>query len=253
MAKGNVLVAASGKGGTGKTSVVAGVGACLASLGKKVLLVDCDVGMRNLDLVLGLHQSTALDLFDVLLYDTPVESALAVHPEFPGLSLLSCPGLPPENWPGERDMKDLVDKLRRQYDFILLDAPAGLGQGLFLAACAADTAVLVSTLDETALRDGQLTARALRERGLAVKLIVNRVRPRAVRRGDAKNVDQAMDQVGAGLLGVIPEDPRVSASANRGRAAPQRGYESAARAYLRIARRLNGEEIPLKRLKGGAI
>jgi len=250
---GRVYLVASGKGGTGKTSVTAGVGAALAARGKRVLLIDCDIGMRNLDLVLGLSAETSLDLYDVALRGRALADAVVSHPELPALSLLNCPALWPDRHPDEEQLRQLRRTLLNRYDVVLADAPAGLGTGFQLAEALSDEALLVTTPDTSACRDASLTARTLRQQGLPCRLIINRVQPSAIRRGDATDLDAVMDQIGADLLGVVPEDPSVRASGNRGSLHRKGRRASAAQAFVNIAGRLSGEHVPLMRLRGGGL
>ena len=251
MSTGRIYLVASGKGGTGKTSVTAGLGAALAARGLQVLCLDCDLGMRNLDLVLGLTAETALDFFDVILRGAPLDAALVAHPLLPSLFLLNGPALPPEKLPDRDALQRFAGQLRERFDVILADAPAGVGTGFTLAGSLADEALLVTTPDPPAFRDAALTARLLRQQGISFRLILNRVQPRAIRRGDAADLDSVMDHVGASLLGVIPEDPRVRAAGNRGTVLP--GRASAAHAFVNIAARLCGQSVPLMRLRGGGL
>ena len=248
---GQALLFASGKGGTGKTSVTAGLGSALCARGHRVLLVDCDIAMRNLELVLGLTDQTSMNFFDVAMERVPLGDAVSVHPKVPGLHLLNCPGTLPEEIPSERRMKALKEKLKSRYDFILVDAPAGLGLGLSLGMLLADEAVLVTTPDRTSCRDASIAAQMLREKGLPLRLLINRVRPREIRRGDAPDLDSAMDMVGCPLLGIIPEDPRVRASGNRSEVESRRRRISAARAFDHVAGRMCGEAIPLMKIGMG--
>lgn len=250
---GRVYLVASGKGGTGKTSVCAGVGAALAARGKRILLIDCDIGMRNLDLVLGLSDGTALDLYDVALRGTPLMDAVVSHPALPSLYLLSGPALWPEQHPDQAQTAALRAEITGAFDAVVVDAPAGLGTGFRLGCALCDEALLVTTPDLSAYRDAALTAGELRKRGLPCRLVINRVQPGAVRRGDAADLDTVMDRVGAGLLGVIPEDPRVRAAGHRGELQGKAGRASAAQAFVNIAGRLSGQQIPLMRLRRGGL
>ena len=176
------IVITSGKGGTGKTSITGGVASCLAALGHRVLCIDMDIGLRNLDLTLGLSDRALMDFTDVLCGRCTLERAAVPHPVIQGLFLLTAPVTLPEAPLSEAAMKELIHRAREGYDYILMDSPAGLGEGFRLACCAADRAVVVSTTDASALRDAQRTVSVLRDRIPRIHLVVNRVQPRLLRR-----------------------------------------------------------------------
>ena len=241
------IVITSGKGGTGKTSLTGGVGSCLAALGHKVLCIDMDMGLRNLDLTLGLSDRALMDFTDVLSGRCPLERAAVPHPVIQGLSLLTAPVFLPAEPYSEADMKALIRQAKTQYDYILMDSPAGLGDGFRLACCGADRAVVVSTTDASALRDAQRTVTLLRGSLPRIHLVVNRVQPKLLRRLHT-TIDDAMDTAGLPLLGIVPEDPQVLLCANQGTPLILRASRGAAIAYLNIARRLLGQRVPLMKL-----
>ena len=157
---GSVIVVTSGKGGTGKTSITGGVGSCLARLGKSVLCIDMDIGLRNLDISLGLSDRALMDFSDVVFGRCSLEKAAVSHPDLPGLSLLTAPmSFTPQltQW----QVQELLDAARKRYDYIMIDSPAGLGPGFQLASCGADRALVVSTNDASSLRDAQRTVAEL--------------------------------------------------------------------------------------------
>ncbi len=161
---GKVIVVASGKGGTGKTTAVGAISSCLGALGHTTLCIDCDMGLRNLDLTLGMSDFTVSDLSHVLGGSAALDEVAAPHPEIENLWFLSAPAVPFSGNYG--DMKALTDEARERFDFCMLDAPAGLGSGFSLAAAGADMAVIVTTGDLSSLRDGQAAAAKLRQSGL---------------------------------------------------------------------------------------
>ena len=234
------IVITSGKGGTGKTSITGGVASCLAALGHRVLCIDMDIGLRNLDLTLGLSDRALMDFTDV--------RAAVPHPVIQGLFLLTAPVTLPEAPLSEAAMKELIHRAREGYDYILMDSPAGLGEGFRLACCAADRAVVVSTTDASALRDAQRTVSVLRNRIPRIHLVVNRVQPRLLRRLRT-TIDDAMDAAGLPLLGIVPEDPQVMLCANQGQPLILRASRGAAVAYLNIAKRLLGQKAPLMKIR----
>ena len=242
------IVITSGKGGTGKTSLTGGVGSCLAALGHKVLCVDMDIGLRNLDLSLGLSDRALMDFTDVLEGRCSLERAATPHPVISGLSLLTAPVTSPREPIGEDAMRELVRRAKQTYDFILMDSPAGLGEGFQLAACGADRGIVVSTTDASALRDAQHTVSILRGNLPHIHLVVNRVQPKLLKRLHT-TIDDAMDTSGLPLLGLIPEDPQVMLSANQGIPLILFANRGAAVACLNIARRLLGQKVPLMKLR----
>ena len=242
------IVITSGKGGTGKTSLTAGLGSCLAALGKKVLCIDMDIGLRNLDLSLGLSDRALMDFTDVLCGRCPLEKAAVPHPVIQGLNLITAPVTLPSESLSEHAMRDLIRQAKCQYDYILMDSPAGLGEGFRLACCGADRAIVVSTTDASALRDAQRTVTLLRSAVPRIHLVVNRVQPKLLRRLHT-TIDDAMDAAGLPLLGIVPEDPQVMLCANREQPLILYANRGAATAYLNIAKRLLGQKTPLMRIR----
>ena len=242
-----VIAVTSGKGGTGKTSLTGAVGSCLAALGHPTLCIDMDVGLRNLDLSLGLADRALMDFTDVLQGRCPLERAVVEHPDIRGLYLLTAPLTLPSELP-EAGMRELMRQARTRFEYILLDAPAGLGTGFQLAVCGCDRAVVVSTTDTSALRDAQRTVMELMRKVENIHLVVNRVQPRLMRRLHT-TIDDAMDAAGLPLLGVVPEDSRVMLAANQGKPLILCANRGAAVAYLNIARRIDGQKVPLMRIR----
>lgn len=243
---GSVIVVTSGKGGTGKTSITGGVGSCLARLGKSVLCIDMDIGLRNLDISLGLSDRALMDFSDVVFGRCSLEKAAVSHPDLPGLSLLSAPmSFTPQltQW----QVQELLDTARKRYDYILIDSPAGLGAGFQLATCGADRALVVATNDTSSLRDAQRTVAEL-ERLDQIHLVMNRIQPKLLRQLRT-TIDDAMDAAGLPLIGVVPEDPRVILSANQGRPLILGGRQGAATACLNIAKRIQGIRVPIMRIR----
>ena len=246
---GQCIAIVSGKGGTGKTSLTAGVGTALAQSGKRVLCVDCDIGLRNLDLALGLTDRALMDFSDVALDRCPLEAAVVAHPSIPNLYLLTAPVRMRGPAVTEEDFRRMLQKIRQQFDFCLLDAPAGLGRGFQLATCAADRCVVVTTADASSLRDAQHTVMELdRFPAGALHLVVNRVRKKLLRQLHA-TIDDAIDKAGLPLLGVVPEDDALPLCMNRGVPILLADGQSAATAYRNIAKRLQGERVPLLRIR----
>ena len=242
---GEVLAVLSGKGGTGKTSVCAGLACALAEAGRSVLCVDCDVGLRNLDISLGLTEGAALSFLDVASGNSPLSSADR-HPRYPNLSFLTAPmNCPVENIDGEA-FRAMLRQARREFDLILLDAPAGVDTGFRLVASAADRFLLVTGYGPASVRDAARVGELLELGGKAdVRLIVNRV-DREMLSTLRRTIDDVMDNAGLPLAGIVPEDPCVTLAASFGR--PLLGYSPrcpAARACRRIALRIQGFHQPI--------
>ena len=247
---GEAMVVVSGKGGTGKTSFVAGVGSALAVLGYEVLCMDCDAGLRNLDLALGLSDRAFMDYTDVALGRCSLEEAAVAHPRIPRLHLLTAPSSLERGRISKEQMTDLMDQVRQRYDYCLLDAPAGLGSMFRLAVCAADRCTVVTTTDVSSLRDAQHTVMLLDPyfpQG-RLHLVVNRVRKKMLRQLHA-TIDDAIDKAGLPLLGVVPEDDALPLCLNRGIPVPLAGSQLSAAAYRNIAKRIQGERVPLLRIR----
>ena len=242
------IVITSGKGGTGKTSLTGGLASCLAALGSRVLCIDMDIGLRNLDLTLGLSDRALMDFTDVLEGRCSLARAAVAHPVIQGLSLITAPVSLPTQPLSREAMVQLVRQAKDEYDFVLMDSPAGLGEGFRLACCAADRAIVVTTNDASALRDAQRTVLLLRPHLPKIHLVVNRVQPKLMRRLHT-TIDDAMDAAGLPLLGVVPEDPQVMLCANLGQPLILRSSRGAAIAYLNIAKRLLGQRAPLMKLR----
>ena len=243
---GTVIAVTSGKGGTGKTSITGGVAASLALMGRTVLCIDMDIGLRNLDISLGLNDRALMDFSDVALGRCPLARAAVEHPDLKGLSLLTSPmSLPPSLTPDK--VRAMLDTARTVYDYILIASPAGLGAGFRLAVCGADRVLVVSTNDASSLRDAQRTVAEL-EHIRQVHLVMNRIQTRLLRKLRT-TIDDAMNAAGLPLIGVVPEDPQVILCANLGRPLTTRGRKGAALACWNIAQRLEGQRTPIMRIR----
>ena len=239
---GKVLAFVSGKGGTGKTSMCAAIATCLAAMGKQVLCVDLDVGLRNLDLALGMAQEPLLP-FTSLMDGTYSLGQVTEHPSVPGLRALTAPvSLAPEQVDAEA-FKVFCRACAEAFDFVLLDAPAGIGAGFRLAADACCEAVVVTGGDRAALRDGAHAARCLM--GKPARILVNRVE-RSVLKKMNTNIDDMMDEISLPLLGMAPEDRNVPLASAKGLPLALTGRRGASAACLRMARRLMGMAEPIK-------
>jgi len=243
------IAVVSGKGGTGKTSFVAGVGSALAMQGFYTLCIDCDVGLRNLDLTLGLTDRALMDFSDVAQGRCNLEEAVVEHPDIPGLFLLTAPARAIGQPVTIRQMTELVSTLSTHYDFCLLDAPAGLDTGFRLATCSADRVIVVTTSEASSLRDAQHTVMELNQFPIgSLHLVVNRVRGKLLKHMHA-TIDDAIDTAGLPLLGVVPEDDQLPLALNQGIPLLLTGYTPATVAYRNIANRITGHKVPLMRIK----
>lgn len=243
---GELLAVLSGKGGTGKTSVCAALACALAEEGKKVLCIDCDVGLRNLDIALGLSHYEALSFQDVCAGGYALEEALA-HPDFGTLRFLTAPVSCTAAEVDGGSFQKLLYQARQSFDYVFLDAPAGIEAGFSLAARFADRILLVTGPDPAAVRDAARAGQVLEAMGKTnVRLIVNRI-TRKIGSRLHTTVDDIMDTAGLPLIGVVPEDPQVTLAAARGRPLITSSRKGAAAACRRIARRLQGIPQPIPR------
>ena len=240
-----VIVITSGKGGVGKTTTTANVGTGLAMLNKKVVMIDTDIGLRNLDVVLGLENRIVYNLVDVVEEKCRLKQALIKHKKYDNLFLLPSAQTRDKDSVTPEQMKNLVDELRAEFDYILLDCPAGIEQGFRNAIAGADRALVVTTPEVSAIRDadrivGLLEANDLRK----IDLILNRLRVDMVKRGDMLSVDDVCDILSINLIGVVPDDEHIVISTNQGE--PLVGSNCpAGKAYDSICKRILGEDVPL--------
>ncbi|MDR0889056.1 MAG: P-loop NTPase [Oscillospiraceae bacterium] len=244
---GEVVSVISGKGGTGKTSICAALASCLAADGARVLCIDTDIGLRNLDIALGMSRLPIVSFTDVLNGYYSLEDA-TTHATLHGLSLFTAPVRDIGAAIEPSAFGKLLTQVRKEYDWCFIDAAAGIGDSFRLATQYADNNILVSTPDPASLRDAGRVAELLSLAGKNhVQLIVNRVQPKLFTRMDL-TVDDIMDDVGLPLLGLVPEDTQVVLAAANGKALILHADDGAALACLRISRRLRGQHVPLTKL-----
>lgn len=243
---GTVSVVTSGKGGAGKSTVAAGLGCALAKRGRKVLLVDGDAGLRSLDLMLGVGGGAVYDMADIFagncepiraIYPSPVCSGVFVVPAPVSLDQLCSP----------EDMRRLCRGFALYYDQVIVDCPAGVGQGFEAAVAGAERSLVVTTPDMVCARDAQIVSRLLEERRIPAKLIINRLRSAPVINGLMPDVDEIIDTAGLQLIGILPEDEAVAVANANGRPLPADCHASLC--FDNIARRFEGEEVPLAKLE----
>ena len=244
---GTAIVITSGKGGTGKSSFTVGVASCLAAMGKRVLCMDMDIGLRNLDLSLGMTDVALMDVTDVLQGRCSLNRAAVPHPKLESLYLLPAPVTRPKDPLTQASMRQLLSEVKEQFDFCLIDCPAGIGSGFELSICAADRAVVVAGTDPISIRAAQAAVGKLRQRKIPTHLAMNRITRQFLRRMNT-NVDDAMDALGLPLIGIIPEDPKVTLAASQGTPIILLEKKGAARAYYNISKRILGEQVPPVRI-----
>ena len=243
---GEVIVITSGKGGVGKTTTTANLGSSLALEGKKVVLIDTDIGLRNLDVVMGLENRIVYDIVDVVEEKCKLRQALIKDKRFKELYLLPAAQTRDKSAVNEEQMKDLTNKLKEEFDYILIDCPAGIEQGFKNAIAGADRAIVVSTAEISSIRDadriiGLLEANEIKD----IRLVINRIRHDMVRRGDMMNKEDIIEILAIKLLGLVPDDESIIVSTNKGEPAILDNKSLAGQAYKNIARRILGDEVPM--------
>jgi len=251
---GQVIVVTSGKGGVGKTTVVANIGTALALEGQRVVLVDADIGLRNLDVVIGLENRIIYDIVDVVEGRVETRKALIRDKRVEGLMLLPASQTRDKNAVNEEQMKSLCSELKQEFDYVLIDCPAGIEQGFHNAIAGAEKAIIVSVPEVSSLRDADKVVGLLEDAGLTDPyLVVNRIRMDMVRRGDMLDVSDMTDILGrqVKLLGIVPDDQSIIVSTNRGEPAVLDSKSRAGQAFRNIAKRLLGEEVEFMDLNGG--
>ncbi len=249
-----VIVVTSGKGGVGKTTTTANLGTGLAAAGHKVVLVDADIGLRNLDVVLGLENRIVYDITNVTDKQIPYRKAIIKDKRYEGLFLLPAAQTKDKTAVSTDQMKELCEDLRQEFEYVIIDCPAGIEQGFKNAIAGADRAIVVTTPEVSAVRDadriiGLLEANELRD----PKLIVNRLRYNMVKAGDMMSIDDILDILAVELLGVVPEDEMVVITTNRGETVVQDDKSRSGQAYRNIVRRIKGEQVSLMDLQEGGI
>ena len=240
-----IIVITSGKGGVGKTTTSANVGTGLAILGKKVVLIDTDIGLRNLDVVMGLENRIVYNLVDVVEGNCRMKQALIKDKRYPNLFLLPSAKTRDKTSVNPGQMVKLVDDLREEFDYVLLDCPAGIEQGFQNAIAGADRALVVTTPEVSAIRDADRIIGLLEASGMkTIDLVVNRIRMDMVTRGDMMSLDDVMDILAIDIIGAVPDDEDIVISTNQGE--PLVGIGTpAGQAYMDICKRITGETVPL--------
>ena len=243
---GKVIVITSGKGGVGKTTTTANIGASLALLGKKVCMVDTDIGLRNLDVVLGLENRIVYDIVDAVRGNCRLKQALIKDKRLENMYLLPAAQTKDKTAVSEAQMIELCEKLKEEFDYVIVDCPAGIEHGFKNAIAGADEAVVVTTPEMSAVRDadriiGLLEAADLRN----PRLVVNRIRINMVKSGDMMSVEDILEILAIDLLGIVPDDDEIVVSTNKGEPTAMNDNSRPGQAFRNIARRIDGEEVPL--------
>lgn len=242
---GKVVTITSGKGGVGKTTATANLAAALALGGQKVVCVDADIGLRNLDLILGLENRIVYDLVDVVEGRCRLKQAMIRHKQLPNLFLIPAAQTRDKNAVSPSDMMRLGDDLRAEYDWILIDSPAGIERGFRNAIAPADIVIVITNPEVSAVRDADRIIGLIEaeEKGPA-RLVINRLNPEMVKRGEMLTPEDVIELLAITLIGVIPEDESVVIASNRGTpiALDEKNY--AGQAFRNIAQRLTGQEVP---------
>lgn len=247
---GEVIVITSGKGGVGKTTSTANIGAGLALAGKKVVLIDTDIGLRNLDVVLGLENRIVYDLVDIVEERCRLRQALIKDKRYEGLFLIPAAQTRDKSAVNPSQMIKLCSELQNEFDYVIIDCPAGIEQGFKNAIAGAGRAIVVTTPEIAAVRDadriiGLLEANELRD----PKLLINRLRVDMVKRGDMMTIDDILDILAVKHIGVVPDDERIIESTNRGEPVVGDMKSLAGQAYRDITKRIMGEDIPFMDLE----
>jgi septum site-determining protein MinD len=241
-----IITVTSGKGGVGKTTATANLSVALAARGQRVVAIDADIGLRNLDVVMGLENRIVYDLVDVVEGRCRLRQAMVRDKRLPDLHLLPAAQTRDKTAVQPEQMVEVCEELRQDLDFILIDSPAGIEQGFRNAITPADAAIVVTTPEVSAVRDADriigLIEAAEKD---STRLLINRIRPEMVRREDMLSIEDVLDILAIDLLGIVPEDDQVIVATNRGRPLAMENSSRAGEAFNNIARRLLGEEVPL--------
>ncbi len=248
---GRVIVITSGKGGVGKTTTNANIGTALAKAGNKVVMIDTDLGLRNLDLLLGLENRIVYTIVDVVEKRCKLKQALVKDKKNPNLCLLAAAQTRDKTAVSEEQLKEICEQLQKDYDFILVDCPAGIEQGFQNAVAGASEALVVTTPEMSAVRDADRIIGLLeaREEIESYKLLINRVRPNLIKSNDMMSVEDVAEILSADLIGIIPEDTGIITSTNKGEPIVNDENSLAGRAYRNVAHRIMGEEVPFLNLE----
>lgn len=249
---GEAIVITSGKGGVGKTTTTANIGTALAAMGKKVVVVDGDTGLRNLDVLMGLENRIVFTLLDVVEENCRLKQALIRDKRYENLFLLPTAQTRDKNDISTEEMLKLVNELKDEYDYVLIDCPAGIEQGFENAVVGADRAIVVVNPEVTSIRDADRVIGKLDAKGLDDhKLVVNRIDVEMVKRGDMLGINDVIDNLAVKLIGVVPNDKEITVSTNKGEPIVLNEGSQSGKAFRDIAKRITGEEVPFMSFEEG--
>jgi septum site-determining protein MinD len=247
---GKVVTITSGKGGVGKTTTTANLGVAIARLGKKVVVIDADIGLRNLDVIMGLENRIVYDLVDIVEGRAKIKQAMIKHKQFPDLYLIPAAQTRDKTAVSPADMIQITDQLRKEFDFILIDCPAGIERGFRNAIAPADEVLIVTNPEVSAVRDADRIIGLIEAENKGPgKLILNRVKPEMIKRGEMLSADDVTDILAIKIIGIIPEDETVIPASNSGVPVTLNEQSKAGIAFTNIARRLLGESVPFMQLE----
>ncbi len=247
---GRAIVVTSGKGGVGKTTATANIGLGLAKADRKVVMIDGDIGLRNLDLIMGLENRIVYHLLDVVRGRCQVRQALIKDKRFPNLSLLPASQVDQKEDINPEQMRDLTSQLKEEFDFVLIDCPAGIEQGFRNAIAGADEAILITTPEVSPVRDADRVIGLVQHSVGDPQLIINRMNTEMVKKEQMLNQNDVLEILAVPLLGIVPEDEEVVVAGNCGSPVVLNDRSRSGQAYRRIVRRLLGEEVPIPELNG---
>ncbi len=244
-----VVTVTSGKGGVGKTTTTANLGVALARMNKKVVVIDADIGLRNLDVIMGLENRIVYDLVDIVEGRCKLRQAMIKHKQFPDLYLIPAAQTRDKSAVSPADMIQLADQLRQEFDFVLIDSPAGIERGYRNAVAPADEILIVTNPEVSAVRDADRIIGLLEAENKGPgQLILNRVKMDMVRKGEMMSASDVTDILSVKLIGIVPEDENVVPASNAGLPVTLNENSRAGTAFRNIARRLNGEIVPFMKL-----
>jgi len=249
-APGRVITISSGKGGVGKTTATANLGLALASLGKRVVVIDADIGLRNLDVILGLENRIVYDLVDIIEGRSKLRQSMIRHKQYDNLFLIPAAQTRDKSAVSPEDMVRLTDELRLDFDYVIIDSPAGIERGFRNALEPADEVLIVTNPEVSAVRDADRIIGIIEaaEKGPG-KLILNRIKIDMVNRGEMLSADDVNDILGLQIIGIIPEDELVLSASNSGVPVTLHAGSPAGLAFANVARRLTGEDLPFMNLQ----
>lgn len=250
---GEVIVITSGKGGVGKTTTTASLGAALALRGQRVLVIDADIGLRNLDVILGLENRIVFNIVDVAKKICKPAQAIIKSKKSNNLYLLPASQTDDKDVIDEAEVRYVLEQFRREFHYILVDSPAGIEQGFRNACAGAESAIVVTTPEVSAIRDADRVVGLLSSKGIEARLIINRIDFEMVKRGDMLSVRDVQDILGVEILGVIERDEDIIKAANVGEPVVYNQKSKAGQAFTRIAARVCGEQVPIPSFDSGSL